>query len=206
MKKQFAIIAIALFAGLLFFSQASAQIMHGQDENKSQNGMMQGMMEQGKCKMMNETGAGFGFYLDQKDKLGMTDAQIAQLRDMKFAYDKANIQRKSALDIAMLELKQAKAVEKIDAGKVEGKIREVHGKQAEIETALFQAQQKAKTVLSDEQRAKVKDMSCPMCGQMHEGGMMGNMMQGMMEKGGMMQQQEQQQDNSAQHEQHHKNK
>jgi len=218
MKKQHLLIVAGLIAGVLFFNPAHAQMMHGKEKKGEkpcmmQGGMMGGMMQggmmggmmggmHGKMQGMHQ---GFGFYLNLAGKLNLTDAQKKQLRNLKFSYEKANIQREAALETAKLELKQLQAADPVDAKKVEAKIREVYNKEADIKVALFQAKQKAFAVLTDAQKAQVKSMTCPMCGQMHGGGMMQGMMgQGGMMKG-MMQQGQQKQDDSSQHEQHHPN-
>lgn len=204
MNKQFASLAAGIVAAFLFAGQINAQMMQMQEKRQARSsGMMQHSMQGGMMQGMMKMHKGFGFYLNKAEQLGLTGAQLKQLRNMKFAFDKAAIQRKATLETAKLELQQLKMAETIDAGKVEAKIREVKNRQADIEVALFQAKQKAKALLTEEQRAKVKSMSCAMCGQMHEGGKAGGMMKGMMGQGGMMQP-GQQQKGSSDHEQHHK--
>ena len=215
MKKQYLFIVAGLIAGVFFFNPANAQMMQSKEKKSEkpcsmmQGGMMGGMMQGGMMKgmhgKMQGMHQGFGFYVNFAGKLSLTDAQLEQLRSMKFAFEKANIQREAALDIAKLELKQLQAADPVDAKKVEAKIREVYNKKADLKVALFQAKQKAFAVLTDDQKAQVKSMTCPNCGQMHGGGMMQGMMgQGGMMKG-MMQQGQQKQDDTSQHDQHHPN-
>lgn len=206
MKKQIIFSLAVLLAGYFFVHPANAQMMQQKQGSGMMGGMMQGMMGgQGMHGgMMQKMHSGFSFYLNLAKQLDLTDEQIKKLRDMKFAFEKDNIQRKSALETAQLELQQLKAAENIDAGKVAAKIREVQNRKADLEVALFQAEQNAKSILTDEQKAKIKSMACAMCGQMHEGGMMGGMMQGMMGGQSGMMQKGQSQKGASEHEQHHK--
>ena len=182
MKKPYLIIVAGLVAGVLFLNPANAQMMQGKAPKGPKHCMMQDGMMKGMHGKMQGMHQGFGFYVNLAGKLDLTDAQLDQLRSIKFAFEKANIQREAALDIARLELKQLQSADPADAKKVEAKIREVYSKKADIRVALFQAKQKAFAVLTDEQKAQVKSMTCLNCGQMHPGGMMGQggKMKGMM--------------------------
>lgn len=96
------------------------------------------------------------FYLSQGDRLDLSKEQIAQLRDLKFAFEKASVKRHADLQTAMIELQQLRSAESVDAKKVESQIREVFSKRAELAVAAFKAQTEAGKVLTDEQRAQAK--------------------------------------------------
>lgn len=210
MSKGSILAVVTLIGSFMLFTDANAQMMQGQKEDHNmrcgmmgemmgqgmQGGMMRGMMDQG----MQSMHGGFGFYLNRAEELGLTQQQIEQLRNLKFEFEKANVQRQAALQTARLELQQLKSADNVDAKKVEAKIREIQNREADLEVATFQAQVRAKEVLTAEQKAKLKDMACPMCGEMHGDGMM--MKGGMMQRG-MMMQQKQEDENSSSHEQHH---
>ena len=191
MKRMIAISTIAIFAAFMLNGPASAQMMQqkpqgGMMGQGMMGGMMKGMMQGGMMGQMHgKMHGGFDFYLSKAKQLGLTKDQIQKLRALKFEFEKANVQRKAALQLAQLELKELKASENPDPKKVEAKIREVQNKKADLEIALFRAQRRAKSPLTEEQRAKLASMTCPMCGQMH-GGMMGGGMMGGMMGGGMM--------------------
>ena len=224
MGKFFTFTVAGLIAGFMLVARADAQMMPGSTPDQSgQSGMMGctmgqgmagGMMGQGMhkgCMMGGMTGQGmmgsgmmgagmrrgFGFYLNLAGQIDLAGAQIEKLRSMKFEFDKANVQRKAALQTARIELQQLKAQDNADVKKVEVAIRDVHAKQAELEIAVFQAQTEAQKVLTAEQRAKLKTLTCPICGGMHSGMMGGGTM-----PGGMMQQ-ETPGGSPSPHEQHH---
>ncbi len=209
MKRIITIAVIAMFAGFMLNATASAQMMQGKQQGSMMGqgmmgGMMKGMMQGGMMGQMHgKMHSGFDFYLSKAKQLGLSQEQIKKLRALKFEFEKANVQRKAALQLAKLELKELKASENPDPKKVEAKIREVQNKKADLEIALFRAKRQAKSILTDEQRAKLASMTCPMCGQMH-GGMMGGMMGsgGMMGKG--MMQKGDSKGSPSQHEAHHK--
>ncbi len=218
MKRTISILTIALFATFLLGTETSAQMMQ-QQKGMMQGGMHQGMMGQmmqggmmGKMMqggmmggMMGRMHRGFDFFLGKAKQLELTPEQIKKLRDMKFQFEIDNARRKADLEVAKIELKRLKADEKADPKQIEAKIREVQNKKAELEIALFRAKRQAKSVLTEEQRAKLSSMSCPMCGQMHGsgmGGMMGG--SGMMGSGKMGMKKNSQEESSSQHEAHHK--
>lgn len=101
------------------------------------------------------------FYLAPGIKLGLSEAQVTQLRTQAFEFRKAGIERRAALETAALELEQMRQADPVDARKVEAKIRELFAKRAELAVAAFQAQQQADQILTEEQRAKAKEM--PYC-------------------------------------------
>jgi Spy/CpxP family protein refolding chaperone len=98
------------------------------------------------------------FYLGPGNCLGLSEAQIAQLRTQAFEFRKAGIERRAALETAALELEQMRQADPVDAKKVEAKIRELFAQRAELAVATFQAQQQADRILTEEQRAKAKTM------------------------------------------------
>lgn len=199
MKKHVVFALAGLVVGLMLFAHADAQMMQGQ---KQVQGMGGGMTEQGmNCCMMRQgmhggmmggmmgdmmgqaMHGGFNFYLNRVDDLDLSQAQTEKLRDMRLEFEKGNIQRKAAIEVAQVELKQLKMSDNVDLKKVEAKIREIQNKKADLEVATFQAQVEAKNVLTAEQKAKLKAEACPFCRGMHGKGMMHK---GMMHEGGIM--------------------
>lgn len=199
MKKHVVFALAGLVVGLMLFAHADAQMMQGQ---KQVQGMGGGMTEQGmNCCMMRQgmhggmmggmmgdmmgqaMHGGFDFYLNRVDDLDLSQAQVEKLRDMRLEFEKGNIQRKAAIEVAQVELKQLKTPDNVELKKVEAKIREIQNKKADLEVATFQAQVEAKNVLTAEQKAKLKTEACPFCRGMHGKGMMHK---GMMHEGGMM--------------------
>lgn len=187
MKKHLIFALAGVVVGLMLFADADAQMMQGPKQGQ---GMGDAMMGQGmNCGMLEQGRHGaFGFYLNHADELDLTQAQIKQLRDMKFEFEKANIQGKATIHVAQIELRQLKMADNVVAKKVEAKIRKIQDKKADLEIATFRAQTEAKNVLTPEQKAKLETMTCPLRGSMHGRGTMQKGM--MMRRGSMMQQEE----------------
>jgi len=121
--------------------------------------MMHGCMKGcGGCKMMGE-GMGCckkGFFLCCKDKLELTDEQVASLKKIKMSFAKANIQRDADLKIAELELKELLGADKMDMSRVEKKIKSMANMKAEKKISHLKAFEAAKKVLTEEQLGKMK--------------------------------------------------
>lgn len=198
--KKHVVFALAVFLfNAMPFAEAEAQMMHGQKQGQGMGGAMMGqgmhggMMDQGMmCGMTGEgMHGGFDFHLNNADELGLTETQVDQLRTIKYDFEKAEIQLKATIQVAQLELQQLKGVDKVDAKKVEAKIREIQDKKADLEVTTFRAQTEAKKVLTAEQEAKLENITCALSG-------------GMMGKGMMMQRQEEEDLDSSSHDQHHR--
>lgn len=186
---------IAALIGSLSATPAGAQ-MAGSSGGGKQGGMPmvgQGMMKRGMMgpgmmgnMMQQGMHGGFGFYLNLKGKLDLSDEQVTRLSDMKYQYEMKAIQRKADVMTAKLEARKLKSSTDSDPKKVERAIHDVHAKVAEQEIAQYRARTQARGVLTAEQKAMLKDLACPMCGGMHGDGMMGGMMGGPGGMGGMM--------------------
>jgi len=203
MKKHRLLTLVVFAVSILLAAGANAQMMEAQPKQQSMGSMMMGqgmgggmmgqgmnccmmgegmrggMMEQGMHEGMMGRGMHGGFYLNLARELDLTQAQIKQIQDIKLEFEKGKIQRRAAIEVGEIELQQLKAADNVDLKKVESKIRDVQSKKADLEIAAFQAQMKAKDVLTPEQKSKLEGLSCPLCGGKHGKGMMqpGEMMQ-----------------------------
>jgi Spy/CpxP family protein refolding chaperone len=175
MKRNHLLATVALVAGLALTAEAAAQAADPADDpaipcpNLDQDQPMKpclgrpgllgpgsGMMRGPGMRMMGRV----DFYLGPENPLGLSEAQLAQLRTQAFAFRKAGIERRAALETAALELEQLRQATPIDAKKVEAKIREVGALRTELAVAAFQAQQQTDQVLTSEQREKASAVPC----------------------------------------------
>jgi len=100
----------------------------------------------------------FSHLLRFKDKLGLTEAQVAEIKGLQFDYQKQSIRNKAEHNIAHLEFDKLVHAEKVNAQA----IRSAAGKIAGIKTQMIMATAEAKiallNVLTEEQRKKTHTM------------------------------------------------
>lgn len=100
----------------------------------------------------------FTHLLRFKHTLGLTEAQVAEIKRLRFEYRKNSIRNKAEHKIAHMEFDKLVHAEKVDA---QG-IRSAAGKIAEIKTQKIMAKAEAKiallNLLTDEQRKKTHKM------------------------------------------------
>jgi Spy/CpxP family protein refolding chaperone len=97
------------------------------------------------------------FFLCCKEKLELTDQQVASLKSIKFDFMKGNIQKEADLKVAELELKELMSADKLDMTKVEKAIKNIHMMKAEKKIAHLKAFERAKSILTPEQLEKQKE-------------------------------------------------
>jgi Spy/CpxP family protein refolding chaperone len=146
--------------------------MHGRGQNP---GTMGTAMHGGPAM---HRGCNLGFYLPFADRLNLTAEQMKNLENIRFDFEKQSITRRASIATAALELQHTENAESPDDAKVEGAIRDLYGKKADQAIAAYQAEAKARNVLTPEQRAEAKKLSLATCGMGPHGMMMHQMMHG----------------------------
>ena len=100
----------------------------------------------------------FTHLLRFKDKLGMTEAQIAEIKRLRFEYQKKSIRNKAEHKIAHMEFDKLVHAEKVDAQA----IRSAAAKIAEFKTQMIMEKAEAKitllNLLTEDQRKKTHKM------------------------------------------------
>ncbi len=100
----------------------------------------------------------FTHLLRFKDKLGMTEAQVAEIKRLRFEYQKKSIRNKAEHKIAHMEFDKLFNAEKVDAQA----IRSAAAKIAEFKTQMIMEKAEAKiallNLLTEEQRKKTHAM------------------------------------------------
>lgn len=100
----------------------------------------------------------FTHLLRFKDKLGLTEAQVAEIKRLRFEYGKNSIRNKAEHKIAHMDFDKLVHAEKVDAQA----IRSAAGKIAETKTQKIMAKSEAKiallNLLTDEQRKQAHRM------------------------------------------------
>ena len=96
----------------------------------------------------------FTHLLRFKDKLGLTEAQVAEIKGLRFEFQKKSIRNKAEHKIAHMELDKLVHAKKVDAQA----IRSAAGKIAKFKTQMIMEKAEAKiallNLLTDEQRKK----------------------------------------------------
>ena len=100
----------------------------------------------------------FTHLLRFKDKLGMTEAQVAEIKRLRFEYQKKSIRNKAEHKIAHMEFDKLVHAEKVDAQA----IRSAAAKIAEFKTQMIMEKAEAKitllNLLTEDQRKKTHKM------------------------------------------------
>ena len=100
----------------------------------------------------------FTHLLRFKDKLGLTEAQVAEIKGLRFEFQKKSIRNKAEHKIAHMELDKLVHAKKVDAQA----IRSAAGKIAKFKTQMIMEKAEAKiallNLLTDEQRKKTHKM------------------------------------------------
>ena len=106
-------------------------------------------------------------FLGLKDELELTDSQIAQLKEMKLDMQKKSIQNRANIEIAELEFKTLMHSEKVDLSQVKNKLKQVADLETEMKFMHISTIEKAKDILTPEQKKKLSELKSEM--ESHEG-------------------------------------
>ena len=140
------------------------------------------------CDMMDSGQMGSPtLYLAYRDKPELSEKQVAELKEIRLDFTRNTVQNRNSVQIAALELQDMLDVEQLDTGDIEGKIKEIHDQQAEIQVAAIRASIAAKAVLTPAQLDTFRNL-LDQQGMMHgeQEGMEGMGMPGTGQRRGMM--------------------
>jgi hypothetical protein len=98
------------------------------------------------------------FYIANQDEIGLSDKQVQQIIDLKIATKKDLISKKAEIKIAKLDVKVALKQKPIDLEAVKKLISTKYDLKKQKALNLAEAYVKLKSVLSDEQSAKAKEI------------------------------------------------
>ena len=90
------------------------------------------------------------------DEIGLSGDQVKQIKEIKSAYEKADIMAEAEIDVLELELKELKRDYSTDAGTYGKKVREVKTKEGDRQIAHFEMKKAVSKVMTAEQREKIK--------------------------------------------------
>jgi len=105
-------------------------------------------------------------YLDMADELGLSEAQIAKLKDIHTNTKKLKIQKKADMEIIKLEINSLLDEASPDQSKIDSKVDKLTETQAELMKECLKASIQARQALTPEQykqaKKSAKKMTCPM--------------------------------------------
>ena len=178
MKRQFVSIVGVLSALFLLTGPVAAEPHHLQDKGhgeraeakkcdkpRSKCDKKHGVCEkpQKKCnkkcdKRSHHAKCDKSFVLRHHKALGLSDEQIKKIKSLKRETKKKTIRIQAEIDIAEIDLKAMKYAEEVDMTKIAEVMRAIAVNKAEIKIAWMQYKVDSKAVLSDEQRAQLKEI------------------------------------------------
>ena len=106
----------------------------------------------------NEERPLIAFMLRNREKLGLSAAQVKSLEQLRNDFQKESIRRDADLRVAEMDLNGLLGAEKIDMPKVEAKVREIERLRTDLRLARIRTIQKGKEVLTADQRKKLHEL------------------------------------------------
>lgn len=99
-----------------------------------------------------------GCILKSKDELGLSDRQITQIKELKINTKKDLIRKNAEIDILAIDIKQAIWQDPIDTDAVGKLIDKKYDLKKEKTKSVVKAYAALKGILTEEQKAKLKDL------------------------------------------------
>ena len=96
--------------------------------------------------------------LQNREKLSLSDDQVKKLDQLRTEFQKESIRREADVRVGEMDLKSLLEAEPVDMPKVEGKVREIERSHADIRLARIRAIEKAKELLTAEQKKKLQEL------------------------------------------------
>lgn len=150
MKTKLILLAGALALAALLAGPAGAQ-WAGHEDHADMGGMAAGT-KAGAGAMA----AGGGDMSDMMQTLGLDDEQWKKFTELRRRYRLDTIPMQAKIDIAEVELEALTDTDKIDLKKVEGKVREIAGLQADLRTYRYKSLAEMRTFISADQFQKFR--------------------------------------------------
>jgi hypothetical protein len=98
------------------------------------------------------------FMLRNREKLGLSAAQVKNLEQLRNDFQKESIRKDADLRVAEMDLSGLLGAEKIEMAKVEAKVREIERLRADLRIARIRTIEKGKELLTADQRKKLQEL------------------------------------------------
>jgi hypothetical protein len=98
------------------------------------------------------------FMLRNREKLGLSAAQVKSLEQLRNDFQKESIRKDADLRVAEMDLNGLLGAEKVDMAKVEAKVREIERLRTDLRLARIRTIEKGKDLLTADQRKKLHEL------------------------------------------------
>jgi hypothetical protein len=98
------------------------------------------------------------FMLRNREKLGLSAAQVKSLEQLRNDFQKESIRKDADLRVAEMDLNGLLGAEKVDMAKVETKVREIERLRTDLRLARIRTIEKGKDLLTADQRKKLHEL------------------------------------------------
>lgn len=96
--------------------------------------------------------------LRNREKLGLSEDQVRRMEQLRTDFEKESIRKDADQRVAEMDLEALLDAASVDMGKVETKVREVEKNRADLRIARIRAIEKAKELLTPDQRKKLQEI------------------------------------------------
>jgi Spy/CpxP family protein refolding chaperone len=97
--------------------------------------------------------------LRNREKIGLSEEQVKRLEQLRSDFEKETIRNEADIRVAEIDLNNFLQAPSPDLAKIEAKIRDIERLRADLRIARIRAIQKAKTLLSADQRKKLEELT-----------------------------------------------
>ena len=99
--------------------------------------------------------------LRNREKLGLSDDQVRRMEQLRTDFEKESIRKEADLRVAEMDLDALLEAPNVEVGKAEAKVREIEKTRADLRIARIRAIEKAKELLTPDQRKKLREITSP---------------------------------------------
>jgi hypothetical protein len=99
--------------------------------------------------------------LRNREKLGLSDDQVRRMEQLRTDFEKESIRKEADLRVAEMDLEALLDAPNVEMGKAEAKVREIEKARADLRIARIRAIEKAKELLTPDQRKKLQEIDSP---------------------------------------------
>jgi DNA gyrase/topoisomerase IV subunit A len=96
--------------------------------------------------------------LRNREKLGLSDEQVRRMEQLRTDFEKESIRKEADLRVAEMDLETLLDAPNVEMGKAEAKVREIEKTRADLRIARIRAIEKAKALLTPDQRKKLQEI------------------------------------------------
>lgn len=157
-------LVIVLAAGA--FAAGGAAVAYAQAQDGGGMGMKEGMVMMAGCPMMRAAAEGPAAVLEQRERLNLSEAQVARLEELREAGARVRAESTAAMRELHRQIEAITSAEPFDEAAARdafGRMGDLHGRTG---LAMARARHETRSVLTPEQRETLSGLSSGMMGDM----------------------------------------